>query len=170
MHGGDFSSPPFLLLLGPYSAGKTTFIEYLVGKKFPGARVGPEPTTDKFYAIMHGEEDRIIPGNALAVTPGTPFNGLQKFGNNFLTRFEGSQVTDSDVLKRLTIIDTVSTQQLSFFSCRFLLEEKLKTEPTPPFMFSLGIHFKAWNNDREKADRGKKLQLCRSTSLVCRTI
>eukprot|EP00978_Attheya_sp_CCMP212_P036831 scaffold169869_cov84-Attheya_sp.AAC.1 len=32
--------------------GKTTFIEYLVGKKFPGARVGPEPTTDKFYAIM----------------------------------------------------------------------------------------------------------------------
>mmetsp|Transcript_7815 Transcript_7815/g.11550 ORF Transcript_7815/g.11550 Transcript_7815/m.11550 type:complete len:430 (-) Transcript_7815:2098-3387(-) len=103
---GDFESPPLLLLLGPYSAGKTTFIEHLVGKKFPGERIGPEPTTDKFVAIMNGEEERIVPGNALTVTPGTPFNGLQKFGNNFLTRFEGSQVKDSQLLKSLTIIDT----------------------------------------------------------------
>ena len=85
---------------------KTTFIENLIGKKFPGQRIGPEPTTDKFVAIMDGEEERVIPGNALTVTPGTPFNGLQKFGNNFLTRFEGSQVNNSELLKSLTIIDT----------------------------------------------------------------
>ena len=55
---------------------------------------------------MDGNEERVIPGNALTVTPGTPFNGLQKFGNNFLMRFEGSQVTNSEILKSLTIIDT----------------------------------------------------------------
>lgn len=106
LNEGDFESPPMLLLMGPYSAGKTTFIEHLIGKKFPGQRVGPEPTTDRFCAIMNGDEERVIPGNALTVTPGTPFTGLQKFGNNFLTRFEGSQVAGSELLKSLTIIDT----------------------------------------------------------------
>eukprot|EP00586_Coscinodiscus_wailesii_P012546 CAMPEP_0172510816 /NCGR_PEP_ID=MMETSP1066-20121228/231661_1 /TAXON_ID=671091 /ORGANISM="Coscinodiscus wailesii, Strain CCMP2513" /LENGTH=405 /DNA_ID=CAMNT_0013289961 /DNA_START=113 /DNA_END=1330 /DNA_ORIENTATION=+ len=106
LHEGDFESPPIVLLIGPYSAGKTTFIEHLIGRKFPGERVGPEPTTDKFVAIMRGDEERVIPGNALTVTPGTPFNGLQKFGNNFLTRFEGSQVKESPILEHLTIVDT----------------------------------------------------------------
>lgn len=80
----------------------------------PGARIGPEPTTDRFTAIMHGPE-RIIPGNAVAVSVGTrslvwialiprvvvvvvlvqaatdkPFTALQKFGMNFLNRFESA--------------------------------------------------------------------------------
>jgi GTPase SAR1 family protein len=41
-----------VLLLGQYSTGKTSFIQYLVGREFPGSRVGPEPTTDRFVAIM----------------------------------------------------------------------------------------------------------------------
>lgn len=36
---------------------KTTFIEYLIGRDFPGERIGPEPTTDKFVAIMSGGEN-----------------------------------------------------------------------------------------------------------------
>ena len=39
--------------MGPYSVGKTTFIEYLLGRKFPGQRIGPEPTTDRFVAVMY---------------------------------------------------------------------------------------------------------------------
>ncbi|GMH82146.1 hypothetical protein TrVE_jg12994 [Triparma verrucosa] len=105
LNAGEFDSPPLVLLVGPYSAGKTTFIEHLLGKKFPGERVGPEPTTDKFCAVLHGEDERVIPGNALTVTPGTPFKGLQMFGNNFLTRFEGAQV-NVDILKNLTLIDS----------------------------------------------------------------
>jgi len=105
LNAGEFDSPPLVLLVGPYSAGKTTFIEHLVGKKFPGQRIGPEPTTDKFCAVLHGKDERVIPGNALTVTPGTPFKGVQMFGNNFLTRFEGAQV-DSDILKNLTLIDS----------------------------------------------------------------
>ena len=99
-----------VLLVGPYSVGKTTFIgivpvskfkcgsiqglsgcdasegrrvrvwasqrcprRYLLGRKFPGQRIGPEPTTDRFTAVMYGEDDRTIPGNALTVAPNSPF-------------------------------------------------------------------------------------------------
>ena len=35
---------------------KTTFIRHLVGGDFPGQHIGPEPTTDKFMALVHGED------------------------------------------------------------------------------------------------------------------
>ena len=75
----EFRTPPMVLLVGPYSVGKTTFIEYLLGK-FPGQRIGPEPTTDRFTAVMYGEDDRTIPGNALTVAPNSPFRALQRRG------------------------------------------------------------------------------------------
>jgi GTPase SAR1 family protein len=56
-----------VLLVGPYSVGKTSFIKYILGRDFPGQRIGPEPTTDRFMAIMYGENDKIVPGNALTV-------------------------------------------------------------------------------------------------------
>jgi len=102
----DFDSNPMVLLVGPYSSGKSTFIEHIIGRPYPGMKVGPEPTTDTFNAIMLGSEDRVIPGNALAVTPNTPFHGLQKFGNSFLTRFQGCYVADCEFLRNITIIDT----------------------------------------------------------------
>lgn len=42
---------------------------YLLGSDFPGMRIGPEPTTDRFTAIMNGPEERTIPGNALGKGP-----------------------------------------------------------------------------------------------------
>lgn len=44
---------------------KTSFIEFLLGRSYPGQTIGPEPTTDKFVAVFHGEEDNIIPGYKL---------------------------------------------------------------------------------------------------------
>ncbi|MGB1607390.1 MAG: hypothetical protein ACPIOQ_82445, partial [Promethearchaeia archaeon] len=38
---------PFVLLLGQYSVGKTSFINHLLGNPpngYPGSNVGPEPT------------------------------------------------------------------------------------------------------------------------------
>ena len=32
---------------GQYSTGKTSMIHYLLGSKYHGSRVGPEPTTDR---------------------------------------------------------------------------------------------------------------------------
>lgn len=43
-------------LFGKYSVGKTSFIQWLLKRNFPGMRIGPEPTTDRFVAIMHGNE------------------------------------------------------------------------------------------------------------------
>ena len=107
LDAASFTAPPLIMLIGPYSSGKTSFIQHLIGKPFPGERIGPEPTTDKFVAIMNSdEEERVVPGNALTVTPNTPFSGLEKFGNGFLTRFEGSQVVGSDILKNVLLIDT----------------------------------------------------------------
>lgn len=67
MTDADFDARPMVLLLGQYSTGKTSFIRFLLERDFPGQNIGPEPTTDRFIAVMHGKEDKIIPGNALCV-------------------------------------------------------------------------------------------------------
>ncbi len=67
-----------VMLVGQYSTGKSTFIRYLLGEDFPGIRIGPEPTTDKFSVIMYGHEKGIVPGNALAVDPQMQFRPLTK--------------------------------------------------------------------------------------------
>lgn len=101
----DFDARPMVMLVGQYSTGKTTFIKYLLEKDFPGIHIGPEPTTDRFIAVMHSDHDGVIPGNALVVDPKKQFRPLTKFGNAFLNRFQCSN-TNSDVLKGITIIDT----------------------------------------------------------------
>jgi len=101
----EFDSKPQVMLVGQYSVGKTSFIRYLLGRDFPGQRIGPEPTTDRFTVLLNGPEERTIPGNALSVHPDLPFRGLERFGVSFLSRFEGSQLPSS-VLKSISLIDT----------------------------------------------------------------
>ncbi|XP_059485837.1 EH domain-containing protein 3 isoform X1 [Neocloeon triangulifer] len=101
----DFDAKPMILLVGQYSTGKTTFIKYLLESDFPGIRIGPEPTTDSFIAVMHGDNSGVIPGNALVVDPKKQFRPLSKFGNAFLNRFQCSQL-DSAVLRGISIVDT----------------------------------------------------------------
>eukprot|EP00930_Biecheleria_cincta_P042739 TRINITY_DN2940_c0_g1_i1.p1 TRINITY_DN2940_c0_g1~~TRINITY_DN2940_c0_g1_i1.p1 ORF type:complete len:527 (+),score=86.20 TRINITY_DN2940_c0_g1_i1:67-1647(+) len=101
----DFSARPMVLLTGQYSTGKSTFIRHLLGRDYPGLRIGPEPTTDKFVAVVKGEQDQIIPGNALVVDKSMPFTQLSHFGNNFLTRFECAKL-DCPVLDGITLIDS----------------------------------------------------------------
>ena len=105
MKESDFDAKPMVLLLGQYSVGKTSFIRYLIGRDFPGARIGPEPTTDRFNAVMGGPEDRIVPGNALAVDQSMPFSSLTKFGTEFLNKFQAS-MCNSPVLEKLYFVDT----------------------------------------------------------------
>jgi hypothetical protein len=101
----DFTAKPTVLLLGQYSTGKTSMIEYLVGKPVPGAHTGPEPTTDRFVAVMHGEVDRTIPGHAAASETHLPFHSLQQHGSAFLSKFEIAEM-DSELLESVTIIDS----------------------------------------------------------------
>ncbi|XP_043277169.1 EH domain-containing protein 1 [Venturia canescens] len=101
----DFAAKPMILLVGQYSTGKTTFIKYVLERDFPGIRIGPEPTTDRFIAVMYDQKEGVIPGNALVVDPAKQFRPLSKFGNAFLNRLQCSLVA-SPVLKGISIVDT----------------------------------------------------------------
>ena len=105
LRDSDFEAKPSVLFLGQYSTGKTSFIRYLLDGNYPGANIGPEPTTDRFVAIMGGKDEMIIPGNALVVQNDMPFFALSRFGNDFLNKFQAS-VAKSSVLEDLVLIDT----------------------------------------------------------------
>lgn len=101
----DFTYRPMVLLLGQYSTGKTTFVRHLLGREYPGLRVGPEPTTDKFIAVIHGAVDQVISGHAAIVDNSLPFKHLGAFGNSFLSRFECAKTT-CPILEGISLIDT----------------------------------------------------------------
>ena len=50
----------------------------------------------RFIAVMHADQDGVVPGNALVVDPKKQFRPLSKFGNAFLNRFQCSS-TASEV-------------------------------------------------------------------------
>uniref|UniRef100_A0A2I3GQV1 EH domain containing 4 n=1 Tax=Nomascus leucogenys TaxID=61853 RepID=A0A2I3GQV1_NOMLE len=77
LEDADFENKPMILLVG----------QYLLEQDFPGMRIGPEPTTDSFIAVMYGETEGSTPGNALVVDPKKPFRKLSRFGNAFLNRY-----------------------------------------------------------------------------------
>ncbi|KAI8925182.1 P-loop containing nucleoside triphosphate hydrolase protein [Entophlyctis helioformis] len=104
LSAADVGAKPMILLMGQYSVGKTTFIKHLLGREYPGAHIGPEPTTDRFIAIMDGPE-RSIPGNAAAVNNELPFTALSKFGVSFLNKFQVAQVPAA-ALDNIILIDT----------------------------------------------------------------
>mmetsp|Transcript_25213 Transcript_25213/g.39750 ORF Transcript_25213/g.39750 Transcript_25213/m.39750 type:complete len:575 (-) Transcript_25213:303-2027(-) len=101
----ELDAKPSVLVLGQYSTGKTSLIKYLIGRDYPSIHIGPEPTTDRFISILHGEEERTVKGNSLTVVKELPFSGLNKFGSAFLSKFEAS-VTPSPLLRNLTFVDT----------------------------------------------------------------
>ncbi|KAM6553734.1 hypothetical protein CsatB_014496 [Cannabis sativa] len=101
----DFDAKPMVMLLGQYSTGKTTFIKHLLRGSYPGAHIGPEPTTDRFVVVMSGPDERSIPGNTVAVQADMPFSGLTTFGTAFLSKFECSQMPHP-LLEHITFVDT----------------------------------------------------------------
>ena len=105
MTDADFDGKPQVLLLGQYSTGKTTFIRHIIGREYPGCHIGPEPTTDRFVVVCHGEDDRITPGNTLAVQPDKPYSGLSHFGTGLLSKFQAS-ACPAKLLEEITLVDT----------------------------------------------------------------
>ncbi|KAL8161970.1 hypothetical protein V2J09_013459 [Rumex salicifolius] len=101
----DFDAKPMVMLLGQYSTGKTTFIKHLLNCEYPGAHIGPEPTTDRFVCVMSGPDERTVPGNTIAVQADMPFSGLTNFGGAFLSKFQCSQMPHP-LLEHITFVDT----------------------------------------------------------------
>jgi hypothetical protein len=65
---------------------------------YPGIHIGPEPTTDKFIAVVHGDETKVIKGNSLTAVDELPYAGLSTFGGGFLNKFEAA-LTNAPILK-----------------------------------------------------------------------
>ncbi|KAG5175680.1 P-loop containing nucleoside triphosphate hydrolase protein [Tribonema minus] len=94
-----------VLVIGPYSTGKTTFIRYLLGRDFNNMNIGPEPTTDSFTVLVHGDEDRSVAGNSFTRITSLPYSGLLQFGTGFLRRLTAS-ISPSPFLEHITLVDT----------------------------------------------------------------
>ncbi|AYU78125.1 sarcoplasmic reticulum glycoprotein, putative [Leishmania donovani] len=94
---------PFISLFGPWSAGKTTFINYLLQSNH--LWTGPQPTTAEFTVVMYGKEPGPVAGQALANSKHLPFKGLLDFGESFISNLKGFQAPHA-LLERVTLIDT----------------------------------------------------------------
>ncbi|EKG02904.1 sarcoplasmic reticulum glycoprotein, putative,sarcalumenin precursor, putative [Trypanosoma cruzi] len=94
---------PFVTFFGPWSSGKSTFINHLLQDNY--LWTGPQPTTAEFTVVLYGEEVGPVSGHVLASAKNLPFKGLTEFGESFLGKFQGYRVPH-ELLKRVTLIDT----------------------------------------------------------------
>mmetsp|Transcript_2384 Transcript_2384/g.5661 ORF Transcript_2384/g.5661 Transcript_2384/m.5661 type:complete len:446 (-) Transcript_2384:206-1543(-) len=101
----EFEARPQVLLLGQYSTGKTSMVKWLTESESNYFDVRPQPSTDKFMAVVHGADEGLINGNAAACLPQLPYQGLSKFGADFLGSFQ-ALVLPSEILRDITFIDT----------------------------------------------------------------
>lgn len=69
---------PLVLLVGNHSSGKSSFINYIVGR--PVQTAGVAPTDDCFTILAPGSVDRDQDGPAVVGDPNLGFAPLQQFG------------------------------------------------------------------------------------------
>ncbi|XP_064608853.1 sarcalumenin-like [Liolophura sinensis] len=103
---GEMHAKPMVLFLGPWSSGKTTMINYLLGLEgTKQLHTGAEPTTRDFTVITSGPKYKTVEGMVLLSDSTKPYTPLQKFGLGFAERLTGIELP-SKLLERVTIIDT----------------------------------------------------------------
>lgn len=73
---------PFVFLLGNHSSGKSSFINYVLGRNVQTA--GVAPTDDAFTIIAPGPSDIDQDGPALIGDPDMGFSGLRHFGPDLI--------------------------------------------------------------------------------------
>lgn len=77
-HSDKGTSLPFVLLVGNHSSGKSSFINYVMGRNVQTA--GVAPTDDCFTVIAPGPQDSDQDGPALIGDPDMGFGNLRQFG------------------------------------------------------------------------------------------
>ncbi|XP_053712815.1 sarcalumenin-like isoform X2 [Synchiropus splendidus] len=104
---GEITSKPMVLFLGPWSVGKSSMINYLLGLHSTSQELytGAEPTTSEYTVVMHGEKTRTIEGIVMAADSSRSFSPLEKFGQGFLERLVGIEMPHK-LLERVTFVDT----------------------------------------------------------------
>ncbi|XP_078414921.1 sarcalumenin isoform X2 [Cetorhinus maximus] len=104
---GEIVSKPMVLFLGPWSVGKSTMVNYLLGldETIYQLYTGAEPTTSEFTVLMHGSKIRTVEGIVMAADSARSFSPLEKFGQNFLEKLVGIELPHK-LLERVTVVDT----------------------------------------------------------------
>ena len=77
---------PVVLLLGNHSSGKSSFINYVLGREVQ--TTGVAPTDDGFTVIAPGQEDTDRDGASFIGDPGLGFSPLRSFGPAFMNHFQ----------------------------------------------------------------------------------
>ncbi|ROL55432.1 Sarcalumenin, partial [Anabarilius grahami] len=103
----EINSKPMVLFLGPWSVGKSSMINYLLGLDDNSQQLytGAEPTTSEYTVLMHGEKFRTIEGIVMAADSSRSFSPLEKFGQGFLEKLVGIEMPHK-LLERVTFVDT----------------------------------------------------------------
>ncbi|XP_074485246.1 sarcalumenin isoform X2 [Sebastes fasciatus] len=104
---GEITSKPMILFLGPWSVGKSSMINYLLGLHGTPQELytGAEPTTSEYTVVMHGEKFRSVEGIVMAADSSRSFSPLEKFGQGFLEKLVGIEMPHK-LLERVTFVDT----------------------------------------------------------------
>ncbi|XP_045546972.1 sarcalumenin isoform X2 [Salmo salar] len=103
----EITSKPMVLFLGPWSVGKSSMINYLLGVHGTPQQLytGAEPTTSEYTVVMHGDKFRSVEGIVMAADSSRSFSPLERFGQGFLERLVGIEMPHK-LLERVTLVDT----------------------------------------------------------------
>ncbi|CAG5115089.1 unnamed protein product [Candidula unifasciata] len=103
----EILAKPLILLVGPWSTGKTSIINYLLniedGKE--KLHTGAEPTTTDFVVLQNGTKYRTMAGMQLVSDKSKPFAILERYGQVFIQRLQSIELK-SPLLQLFTIVDT----------------------------------------------------------------
>lgn len=95
---------PTIVFLGNHSSGKSTLINYLLGRS-PIQDTGVAPTDDGFTIILYGEKDEDFYGPAALGRLPKEFANLNKFGPEFLQHLK-VKYRSCELLKKINLIDS----------------------------------------------------------------
>lgn len=100
-------STPMVILLGNHSAGKSTFINRLLGVE--EQETGVAPTDDGFTVLVRGDVDLDTDGPSAVSSPQHQFQELSQYGPAFVNHFrvKTRKLPESSLLPRgMMIVDT----------------------------------------------------------------
>ncbi len=99
----EATGAPNVLFLGNHSSGKSSFINYLIQSEVQ--KTGLAPIDDGFTIITYGERQDEFDGQTVVTHPDMPYNKLQQFGPEFLSRLR-LKTHPNSLLKNITLIDS----------------------------------------------------------------